>query len=213
MMAAAQAVRAAGGGLLRGGAYKPRTSPYGFQGLGEKGLELLVEAGAAGGLPVITQVLEPALVDLISSYADVLQIGSRTMANAPLLRAVGRPGGQRCSSSVLYLRLYVRCSSGEHPPNLRLHVRYSSGCRAVLKAGTRRGGCGHLMRTPHGGPLVEKRAVTLILRLVLDANGRLQYGEAVDTEARSQGRFVGWRGLTRTVRAWLARQERAGGEG
>jgi hypothetical protein len=61
--------------------------------------------------------------------------------------------------------------------------------------------------------LMEKRSVTLILRLVLDANGRLQYGEAVDTEARSQGRFVGWRGLTRTVRAWLARHERAGGEG
>jgi hypothetical protein len=62
-------------------------------------------------------------------------------------------------------------------------------------------------------PLVENRSVTLILCLVLDAHGRVQYGEAVDTEARSQGRFVGWRGLTRTVRAWLARQERAGGEG
>jgi hypothetical protein len=61
--------------------------------------------------------------------------------------------------------------------------------------------------------LVENRSVTLILRLVLDANGRLQYGEAVDTEARSQGRFVGWRGVTRTVRAWLASQERSGGEG
>jgi 3-deoxy-7-phosphoheptulonate synthase len=90
MMAAAQAVRAAGGALLRGGAYKPRTSPYGFQGLGEKGLELLAEAGAAVGLPVITEVLEPALVDVVSSYADVLQIGSRNMANTPLLRAVGR---------------------------------------------------------------------------------------------------------------------------
>ena len=58
---------------------------------------------------------------------------------------------------------------------------------------------------------VEKRSVTLILRLVLDGRGRLEYGEAVDTEARSQGRFVGWRGLTRTVRAWLARQEEPGG--
>jgi hypothetical protein len=58
---------------------------------------------------------------------------------------------------------------------------------------------------------MEKRQVTLILRLVLDGQGRLQYGEAVDTEARSQGRFVGWRGLTRTVRAWLARQEHTGG--
>ena len=90
MLAAAQAVRAAGGGLLRGGAYKPRTSPYGFQGLGEKGLELLAAAGAAVGLPVITEVLEPSLVDVVSSYADVLQIGSRNMANTPLLRAVGR---------------------------------------------------------------------------------------------------------------------------
>src|ERR687885_887186 len=90
MMAAARAVRAAGGGLLRGGAYKPRTSPYGFQGLGQKGLELLAEAGAAVGLPVVTEVLEPSLVDLVSSYADVLQIGSRNMANTPLLRAVGR---------------------------------------------------------------------------------------------------------------------------
>ena len=89
MMAAAQAVRAAGGGLLRGGAYKPRTSPYGFQGLGEKGLELLAEAAAAVGLPVVTEVLEPSLVDVVSSYADVLQIGSRNMANTPLLRAVG----------------------------------------------------------------------------------------------------------------------------
>jgi 3-deoxy-7-phosphoheptulonate synthase len=90
MLAAAQAVRAAGGGLLRGGAYKPRTSPYGFQGLGEKGLELLAEAGAAVGLPVVTEVLEPSLVDVVSGYADVLQIGSRNMANTPLLRAVGR---------------------------------------------------------------------------------------------------------------------------
>src|SRR2546423_7255699 len=93
MMAAAQAVRAAGGGLLRGGAYKPRTSPYGFQGLGEKGLELLAEAGAAVGLPVITEVLEPSLVDVGSSYADVLQIGSPHMAHPPRLRGVGPARG------------------------------------------------------------------------------------------------------------------------
>jgi hypothetical protein len=59
--------------------------------------------------------------------------------------------------------------------------------------------------------LVEKQPVTLILRLVLDGQGHLQYGEALDVEARSQGRFVGWRGLIRTVRAWLARQEGSGG--
>jgi hypothetical protein len=59
--------------------------------------------------------------------------------------------------------------------------------------------------------LVEQRSVTLIVRLVLDASGRLQYGEAVDTEVRSQGRFVEWDGLTRTVRAWLARGEHDSG--
>src|SRR5256885_14735993 len=95
MMAAAQAVRNAGGGLLRGGAYKPRTSPYGFQGLGEKGLELLAEAGAAVGLPVITEGLGPSPVDVVSSYADVVQIGSRNMGHKPPLRGRGparRPG-------------------------------------------------------------------------------------------------------------------------
>jgi hypothetical protein len=66
------------------------------------------------------------------------------------------------------------------------------------------------MGTPDGGHVVENRQVTLILRLVLDARGRLRYGEAVDVEAHSQGRFVGWRGLTHTVRAWLARQEHTG---
>ncbi len=90
MLCAAQAVRAAGAALLRGGAFKPRTSPYGFQGLGERGLELLAEAGAAVGLPVVTEVMEPAQVSLVASYADVLQIGSRNMANSALLKAVGR---------------------------------------------------------------------------------------------------------------------------
>ena len=92
MMSAARAVRAAGGALLRGGAFKPRTSPYGFQGLGEKGLELLAEAGAAVGLPVVTEVMEPAQVELVGAYADVLQVGSRNMANTALLKAVGRAG-------------------------------------------------------------------------------------------------------------------------
>ena len=90
IMAAAHAVRAAGGHVLRGGAFKPRTSPYGFQGLGEEGLELLAEAGAAVGLPVVTEVMEPGLVDVVSRYAAILQIGSRNMSNSALLRAVGR---------------------------------------------------------------------------------------------------------------------------
>ncbi len=88
--ASARSVRAVGGGALRGGAFKPRTSPYGFQGLGEEGLALLAEAGALVGLPVVTEVMELAQVDLVSAYADVLQVGSRNMANTALLKAVGR---------------------------------------------------------------------------------------------------------------------------
>ncbi len=90
MLTTARAVRASGGAILRGGAFKPRTSPYGFQGLGEAGLELLAEAGAAVGLPVVTEVMEPAQVEIVSAYADILQVGSRNMANTALLKAVGR---------------------------------------------------------------------------------------------------------------------------
>jgi len=86
----AAAVRAAGADILRGGAFKPRTSPYAFQGLGEEGLRHLAAARAATGLPVVTEVLEPDQVELVAAYADMLQIGSRNMANFPLLRRVGK---------------------------------------------------------------------------------------------------------------------------
>jgi 3-deoxy-7-phosphoheptulonate synthase len=85
----AEAVAEAGGDLLRGGAFKPRTSPYSFQGLGEEGLDLLAEAGRRFDLPVITEVLGPGDVDAVSARADVLQIGARNMQNFPLLKAVG----------------------------------------------------------------------------------------------------------------------------
>jgi 3-deoxy-7-phosphoheptulonate synthase len=86
----ARAVAEAGATMLRGGAFKPRTSPYSFQGLGEDGLELLVEAREQTGLPIITEVLEPGDVDLVAKYADILQIGTRNMQNFPLLKEVGR---------------------------------------------------------------------------------------------------------------------------
>lgn len=86
---AARAARDAGARILRGGAFKPRTSPYSFQGLGLAGVKLLAEAGAAAGLPVVTEVMEPGLVDAVAEHADMLQIGSRNMQNYPLLRAVG----------------------------------------------------------------------------------------------------------------------------
>ncbi len=89
ILAAAQAVKEAGAHILRGGAYKPRSSPYSFQGLGEEGLELLAEARAATGLPIITEVLSPDEVPLVCQYADILQIGARNMQNYRLLQAVG----------------------------------------------------------------------------------------------------------------------------
>ncbi|HEX3370707.1 MAG TPA: 3-deoxy-7-phosphoheptulonate synthase [Candidatus Cybelea sp.] len=86
---AARAVAAAGANVLRGGAYKPRTSPYSFQGLGEKGLKMLREAGDRHGLGVVTEVLDPRDVEKVANYADMLQIGTRNMQNFPLLREVG----------------------------------------------------------------------------------------------------------------------------
>ncbi|MBX6351543.1 MAG: 3-deoxy-7-phosphoheptulonate synthase [Clostridia bacterium] len=88
----ARAAREAGAVMLRGGAYKPRTSPYSFHGLEEEGLRLLAEAREATGLPVVTEVLSPETVPLVAGYADMLQVGARNMQNYPLLQAVGRVG-------------------------------------------------------------------------------------------------------------------------
>jgi 3-deoxy-7-phosphoheptulonate synthase len=88
----AHIVREAGAAGLRGGAFKPRTSPYSFQGMKEKGLQLLAEARAQTGLAVVTEVMAPEHVPLVSKYADVLQVGARNMQNYPLLEAVGEAG-------------------------------------------------------------------------------------------------------------------------
>jgi 3-deoxy-7-phosphoheptulonate synthase len=90
LLETAHAVKEAGATMLRGGAYKPRTSPYSFQGMGETGLKLLAEAREATGLPIVTEVMSPDKVPLVSVYADVLQIGARNMQNFDLLHAVGR---------------------------------------------------------------------------------------------------------------------------
>jgi len=90
LMRTAHGVREAGAKLLRGGAYKPRTSPYSFRGMGEKGLELLAKAREATGLPIVTEVMTPRDVPVVSSYADVLQIGARNMQNYLLLEEAGR---------------------------------------------------------------------------------------------------------------------------
>ncbi len=92
MVRTAAQVAAAGGSMLRGGAWKPRTNPYDFQGLGAAGLEILAEARKASGLPVVTEVLDPRDVELVAESADMLQIGSRSIQNFPLLREAGASG-------------------------------------------------------------------------------------------------------------------------
>ncbi len=88
----ADAVKAAGATLLRGGAFKPRTSPYSFQGLEEEGLKLLAEARQRTGLPVVTEAMDAHQLRLVAEYADMIQIGARNMQNYPLLREAGRSG-------------------------------------------------------------------------------------------------------------------------
>lgn len=90
LLESARAVKAAGAQMLRGGAFKPRTSPYSFQGHGEEGLQLLAEARAETGLPVVTEIMDPRDVELVSRYADVLQVGARNCQNYALLRELGQ---------------------------------------------------------------------------------------------------------------------------
>jgi 3-deoxy-7-phosphoheptulonate synthase len=90
LLDSARAVRAAGAVMLRGGAFKPRTSPYAFRGLGEEALEILAEAREATGLPVVTEILDPRQLERMESVADVLQIGARNMQNFALLSEVGQ---------------------------------------------------------------------------------------------------------------------------
>jgi len=88
--AAAAGVKAGGAHLLRGGAYKPRTSPYAFQGMEDQGLRLLEDAGRKVGLPVVTEIMDPHDIDLVAEHADMLQVGARNAQNFSLLRRLGR---------------------------------------------------------------------------------------------------------------------------
>ncbi|MGD2060213.1 MAG: 3-deoxy-7-phosphoheptulonate synthase [Acidimicrobiia bacterium] len=90
LLTSARAVAEAGADILRGDAFKPRTSPYSFQGLGKAGLEIMAEARSETGLPFVAEVLDPREVELVASYADMIRIGTRNMSNQPLLREVGR---------------------------------------------------------------------------------------------------------------------------
>ncbi len=99
LLETAQLVCSAGANILRGGAYKPRTSPYSFQGLGEEGLKYLVEARKETGLPVVTEVMDTRQMELVCEYTDIVQIGSRSMNNFPLLKEAGK-----CMKPVLFKR-------------------------------------------------------------------------------------------------------------
>ena len=92
ILSVAERVKTAGATVLRGGAFKPRSSPYSFQGLGLAGLQLLAKARQQTGLAIVTEALEPEMVDLVAEYADIIQIGARNMQNYPLLRRVGKAG-------------------------------------------------------------------------------------------------------------------------
>jgi len=92
LLAVARTVKAAGATILRGGAYKPRTSPYSFQGLGREGLRLLAEVGRAVGLPTVSEVVDERSLEEALTYVDMVQVGARNMQNFVLLRAVGRAG-------------------------------------------------------------------------------------------------------------------------
>jgi 3-deoxy-7-phosphoheptulonate synthase len=92
----AAALSGYGLGWIRGGAFKPRTSPYSFQGLGEKGLSIMADAGARYGLRTLTEIVDTALIDMVMSYVDALQIGTRNMANFELLKCVGAATAENC---------------------------------------------------------------------------------------------------------------------
>jgi 3-deoxy-7-phosphoheptulonate synthase len=99
LLETAKAVHAGGANILRGGAFKPRTSPYSFQGLGEEALKYLSQAREETGLPVVTEVMDTRLMELVCEYTDIIQIGSRSMHNFPLLREAGK-----CRKPVLFKR-------------------------------------------------------------------------------------------------------------
>jgi 3-deoxy-7-phosphoheptulonate synthase len=118
----ARAVKEAGAVMLRGGAFKPRTSPYSFQGLEEEGLRLLAEAREEVGLPVVTEVLDARQLELVLRYADMVQIGARNMQNYPLLREVGRArcpvllkrGPAATVEETLLAAEYILCEGNPH---------------------------------------------------------------------------------------------------
>lgn len=128
MLESARAVKKAGADMLRGGAFKPRTSPYAFQGLGLHGLKLLAEARKQTGLPIVTEVIDPRDVSWVAEFADILQIGTRNMQNYSLLKEVGQTGRPVLLKRGMYSTLeeWLNCAEyilSEGNPNVILCER------------------------------------------------------------------------------------------
>jgi len=148
MQEVADAVKAAGAKILRGGAFKPRTSPYAFQGLKEQGLKYLADARKRTGLPIVTEVLETESVELVAQYADILQIGARNIQNFTLLRRVGEMGkpvllkrGMATSIQEFLLSAEYILAAGNPNDDDALHARSQRGAgaqEALAPAGGRR---------------------------------------------------------------------------
>lgn len=137
IIATAQIVKEAGGNFLRGGAFKPRTSPYAFQGMGLKGLQLLEKAKRETGLPIVSEVMDPRDVSWVSEYVDILQIGTRNMQNFALLKEAGKAGKPVLLKRGMYSTLeeWLNCAEyilAEGNPNvilcergIRTHEKYT----------------------------------------------------------------------------------------
>ena len=156
----ATAVRAAGATLLRGGAHKPRSSPYAFQGLGRDGLRLLAQVGQEVGLPVVTEVMEPRDVETMMDDCAMFQVGSRNMANAPLLIEIGRSqkpvllkrGMSATAREFLLAAEYILAQGNERVVLCERGIRgFDSATRNVLDVGT----VAHLKLTTHLPVIVD----------------------------------------------------------
>jgi len=178
----AHAVKEAGATALRGGAFKPRTSPFAFQGYGEDGLKMLAEAREQTGLPIVTEVMEPGMVEMVAQYADVLQIGARNMQNYPLLNAAGRSGQtvllkRGMSSTIEELLMAADYVLSHHNPNVILCER---GIR-TFETATRN------TFDINAIPVLKERSHLPIIADPSHATGKWEYVEAAGMAAIAAG--------------------------
>ena len=145
----AHAVRDAGATMLRGGAFKPRTSPYAFQGLGAEALELLAEVRAETGLPVVTEVMDTRQVDLVAEHADMLQVGARNMQNFALLAELGRVqrpvllkrGLSATIKELLMAAEYIMANGNQRRRAVRARHPHLRDARRATRSTSRRSRC------------------------------------------------------------------------